>query len=524
MIIGVDFDNTIVSYDGIFHRVALERGLIPADLPQDKTTVRNHLRQLGREPDWTEMQGYVYGPRLIDAQAYPGVLDFFKAAVKQGIEVRIVSHKTKHPFLGEPHDLHAAAWGWLEANGFFDPARIGMRRDQVFLELTKESKHQRIGTLGCTHFIDDLPEFLLDPGFPAGVERVHFDPCGTAKPENGLRSAQSWPQITSEFLTNPAVLELARSVLPGDDAIQLKPVSGGANNRIFHATGTSGEVIIKAYHHSNADQRDRFAAEQRFYHLCLPQTAKTLAWDAENRLGAFSVIHGRKLSADEVTEEDVQQCIEWICGIQQTRQHHEATDVAQAADVCLSIEDHISLVERRVKRLLETGEDHGEFRSFVSEALAPHLEDMAARVREEAGALLDVPLPMEHRVLSPSDFGFHNALKDDAGRLWFFDFEYAGWDDPAKLLCDIFCQPQVPVSIAYAETFVQAMQQSSGDESLPARFKLLLPLHAAKWACILLNEFLKTDADRRRFAGLQDRRADQLEKARAMLALSISFC
>lgn len=523
MIIGVDFDNTIVCYDGIFHRIALERGIIPASLPRDKTTVRDHLRQTGREPDWTEMQGYVYGPRLIDAQPYPGVLEFFQAAARRGIEVRIVSHKTRHPFLGEQHDLHAAAWGWLEANGFFDPVRIGIRRDQVFLELTKESKHQRIGTLGCTHFIDDLPEFLLDPGFPTGVEGIHFDPCFTAKPENGLRSAQSWSQINRELLANPAVLELARSVL-SDEKIQLNPVNGGANNRIFHATGASREVIIKAYHHSEADQRDRFTAERRFYNLGLPATARPFAWDAENRLGAFSVIQGRKLMTDEVTGEDVEHCIQWICDIQKARQHHQANDVALAADACLSVEDHVKLVERRVIRLLEAGEKHSDFQSFVSEALAPRVEDLATRIREEAGASLEVPLHMEHRVLSPSDFGFHNALKDESGRLWFFDFEYAGWDDPAKLLCDYFCQPQVPVSIEHAETFVESLRQTTGDESLSARFKLLLPLHAAKWSCILLNEFLRSDAERRRFAGLQDRRETQLEKARAMLAKSVSFC
>ena len=49
------------------------------------------------------------------------------------------------------------------------------------------------------------------------------------------------------------------------------------------------------------------------------------------------------------------------------------------------------------------------------------------------------------RVLSPSDFGFHNALLDRQGNVRFFDFEYAGWDDPAKLVCDFFCQVEVPV-------------------------------------------------------------------------------
>ncbi len=149
------------------------------------------------------MQGCVYGPRLLDAQPFPGVLDFFRSAVTQGMELRIVSHKTKHPFLGEPHDLHAAAWDWLEAKGFFDPDRIGLRRDQVFLELTKESKFQRIGAHGCTHFIDDLPEFLLDPRFPPDVERIHFDPGGgqeVEKTENALHSVQTWVQLIEELL------------------------------------------------------------------------------------------------------------------------------------------------------------------------------------------------------------------------------------------------------------------------------------------------------------------------------------
>jgi len=42
--IGIDFDNTIVSYDTLFHRVALERGLIPISVPANKISVREYLR------------------------------------------------------------------------------------------------------------------------------------------------------------------------------------------------------------------------------------------------------------------------------------------------------------------------------------------------------------------------------------------------------------------------------------------------------------------------------------------------
>ena len=60
--IGVDFDNTIVCYDGVFHRAAVERGLIPPELPVSKGQVRDHLRRLGQEHAWTELQGEVYVP------------------------------------------------------------------------------------------------------------------------------------------------------------------------------------------------------------------------------------------------------------------------------------------------------------------------------------------------------------------------------------------------------------------------------------------------------------------------------
>ena len=64
MHIGIDFDNTIVGYDSLFHRAALERGLIPPDLPATKSRVRDHLRRAGREDAWIELQGCVYGARL----------------------------------------------------------------------------------------------------------------------------------------------------------------------------------------------------------------------------------------------------------------------------------------------------------------------------------------------------------------------------------------------------------------------------------------------------------------------------
>jgi FMN phosphatase YigB (HAD superfamily) len=175
MHIGLDFDNTIVSYDALFHKVALEGAWIPAEVPVSKVSVRDYLRGIGKESVWTEMQGYVYGARMDEAAAYPGVVETLVWAREQEIPVSIVSHKTRHPFLGKQYDLHAAARHWIDLH-LTDAQGPLVASDQVYFELTKESKVQQIAHIGCTVYVDDLPEILLAPGFPEGTQKILFDP------------------------------------------------------------------------------------------------------------------------------------------------------------------------------------------------------------------------------------------------------------------------------------------------------------------------------------------------------------
>lgn len=193
--IGVDFDNTIVCYDEVFGRLAVELGLVPPEAATSKTAIRDHLRAAGHEDRWTGFQGTVYGPRMMDAGLFPGVAGFFATCRDAGIPVAIVSHRTRFPYLGPRHDLHAAARDFLARHGFHDPAGIALPADRVFFEETKEAKLGRIAALGCTTFVDDLPELLADPRFPTGVHRILFDPGMLHRPPPGVASAASWADV-----------------------------------------------------------------------------------------------------------------------------------------------------------------------------------------------------------------------------------------------------------------------------------------------------------------------------------------
>ena len=200
MRIGIDFDNTIVSYDALFHKVACEQGLVPPDTPLSKVAVRDHLRRIGREDSWTEMQGYVYGARMVEAFAYEGAIEFMQRAAGAGHSIAIISHKTRHPFLGPRYDLHAAARAWIERHLQRDGAAL-LSPDDVFFEVTKEAKLARISAWRCEAFIDDLPEILLAAGFPPETARLLFDPenhHSAAAPE-GMPRFQSWGQIAGHL-------------------------------------------------------------------------------------------------------------------------------------------------------------------------------------------------------------------------------------------------------------------------------------------------------------------------------------
>ncbi len=200
MRIGIDFDNTIISYEYMFHDAAVRRGLIPAATPSDKTAVRDTLREAGLEDAWTELQGIVYGPEIGGAAPYDGVKSFIRNRVTSGDDVFIVSHKTRYPYIGEKHDLHAAASGWLKAQGFFDNDVAGLKRENAYFETTKDAKLARIGSLACDIFFDDLPEFLNEPGFPKGVRRVLFDPHGNHTGPTALDRIRSWTEAESNIM------------------------------------------------------------------------------------------------------------------------------------------------------------------------------------------------------------------------------------------------------------------------------------------------------------------------------------
>ena len=199
MILGIDFDNTLACYDGLFYAEACKQGLFPPHVQgktaQDKNSVRDALREMGQEDAFTLLQGYIYGPGIVNAKVYDGAFSCIRALKAKGVELCVISHKTPYPYLGEKYDLHEYARNWLEKNNFFKDGLFTLQN--VFFETSKEDKLARIRTQKCTYFIDDLPDILEHPLFPSTTEALLFSPEQNIV--STLDSFSSW-QSLNQFL------------------------------------------------------------------------------------------------------------------------------------------------------------------------------------------------------------------------------------------------------------------------------------------------------------------------------------
>lgn len=177
MLLGFDFDNTIVCYDKAFAFLAQEIIRLPSEVPLTKNGLRDFLRAEGREQDWTAFQGELYGPGLRHALPFEGAIVTMQQLIAAGHELVIISHRSRKPYAGQPYDLHLAALNWVAAHlqniGLF--CDRGDHSSVHFLE-TRDQKLAKVCELNCYAFLDDLPEVLTATNFPLDTYAILFNP------------------------------------------------------------------------------------------------------------------------------------------------------------------------------------------------------------------------------------------------------------------------------------------------------------------------------------------------------------
>ncbi|MBQ6599899.1 MAG: aminoglycoside phosphotransferase family protein [Lentisphaeria bacterium] len=284
---------------------------------------------------------------------------------------------------------------------------------------------------------------------------------------------------------NPEAVQNLLASTGENGPFELHQLEGGRNNRAFRVQTARNTYFLKAFYPESAKMRHTFLRETGFLRYAgeigLSRVARLMATDPEHFLLLSEFVPGKKY-AGQVTDAAIQTAAAWI---RELNRSAALPDLEQAADSCRCNEDHFSGVRKRLQRFFDL--DRTE--------LNPLLQYFEC----ELNKLEKISQPeCRRQIVSPSDFGFHNVLRSN-GQLYFVDFEYAGLDDPAKLICDFFCQPDFLISLAFLPSFVKAAFPD--EPNLLERVEVLLGVHRIKWACILMNPLLPDRAKARQYSG-----------------------
>lgn len=542
-IIGIDLDNTIIDFNDVIFNTAYLLHFIPSEFPKNKKKIRDEIRKL---PDgdvkWQKVQEIVYGERIMEAKVFPGVKEFFEKCKKNAIPVYIISHKTEYSNLIQnrkriPAPPRADRTDMTNlrnrAKEFLITHHIPI--ENLYFESTRAEKIHRIITVGCSLFIDDLIETFLEPAFPQTVKKILFDPQGEGVMGEDVIVCRSWREIVAlkELRIMKDTVVFIKDMLLtqyNEKALSIDPIGSGGNSRVYVVECHNGKKFTAKVYGSNTIQTfDRLKREYESLSFlwnagvrCIPEPMYA---DKKHRIALYEYIDGKQINSDGISVKHIDQLLDLVRILKDLEDHPKARYLPKAAEACFSLREIIESIEKRMNRLrhLSNLRDLGsKLDNFIEKEFSPIFNKIVAiaQLSDIAGYKLD----RSFQTLSPSDLGFHNAIQRSNGELVFLDFEYFGWDDPAKMISDFLWHPKMNLSETHKKYFKKSMLEIfSEDPDLIRRFEIVHSLYGLKWCLIILNEFVPKDLKRRSFA--QGKKTDrekvclkQLEKARKVLS------
>lgn len=277
----------------------------------------------------------------------------------------------------------------------------------------------------------------------------------------------------------------------GADLDTLERLRGGINNQVFRCGDGAQKWVIKGYATAHPGQRDRMQAEQQFLQFASEVapgfTPALINTDPDRRCVVLENLEGNTFSEGiPPPAEAVEAAVRFIHLLNRETRLARESLMIDAAEGFLSLRQHLTNVQGRLRAM---SCEHVESSTKpIAEALLQKIRREVAQVEEQTNRLIakgivtDTIDPAQCCV-SPSDFGFHNAIGTGTG-IRFIDFEFAGWDDPAKATLDFILQPRVPV-VGYGSPLLSAWQPEF-QYSIQLRCQHLAPILRLKWLCILL--------------------------------------
>jgi aminoglycoside phosphotransferase (APT) family kinase protein len=311
---------------------------------------------------------------------------------------------------------------------------------------------------------------------------------------------------------DPQLLTELRRQLRDEHGFQtrdVKELPAGGNNRLFCLTSNDSQALLAKFY--VRDDRPRLATEYGALSYLrehgFANVPRPVFCDEALFCAVYSFEPGEVKRADAYTRGEIEQLACFLADLHRLPRDTSKTAFGRTPVASFSLAEPIVWMTQILlafKDFVTSPKSNDIVRKF---ARAVAVESVVTTLIERAISGLTPEhlahmLPESEWRLSPGDLGPQNILVDDVGHLRFVDFEYFGWDDPARSVMDFVCHDAtigLPADLAtlFVGEYTRMMRLS---EAEILRFERVRSLLDIEWLTVHLRAMMPTVIARRMFA------------------------
>ena len=267
-----------------------------------------------------------------------------------------------------------------------------------------------------------------------------------------------------------------------------KIIDSGRNSISWKLLNKNKYYFLKIY--KTKDERDSAGKEISFLNLLadakFTNVPKPILYSVENKWSLLSWIEGEEINNPNL--DDWIKLIDFISDIQRIKSSNLILNIGNASEACFHIEEHSFLIHSRAVRLIKEMHLEKINDEIINWIIKYLLEPLDLFIKSLENKTLKCYT--NKKIISQSDVGFHNILKKN-NKLFFFDFEFSGWDDPYKLYSDLVIQPENILNYKEAIFILTKLSKLIHRDFDEKIFRKYIFLYSIKWSIIIMNQLIK---------------------------------
>ena len=265
-------------------------------------------------------------------------------------------------------------------------------------------------------------------------------------------------------------------------------IYSGRNSLSWKIKNDKRSFFLKKYIYRPGDLRDRLKTENNFLRLLkhnnIENVPEIICYSKKHDWSILSWMNGDPIK--KPNSQDWDELLHFQANIQKIKQKNTLFKINNASEAFFDICSHANFIEYRIRNFLQQL-DQNKFpfiKTWIEENLLKVIDNYLLYRLEH---IKEISLNKNPPILSQSDIGFHNAIKYRS-KLYFFDFEYSGWDDPYKQYADLVIQPENVLNYNDSKDLLDRFSLILNKEINFNILREYIFLYRLKWVIIILKQ------------------------------------